>query len=119
MPVTSSRMAAATTERRSRPCTARSIPLATAKSSHTTQTTMAVGERNVWTVPSPGLRPRLRALAAGWPGVVSPGRAPGGVLLGGEPPDEGLPGEGFPDGGLAAMMPRFPRWAAGKGAHLA
>src|SRR5580693_1812207 len=46
MPVTSTKMAAATSERRSRPWTARSIRLARANSTHTHQTMTAVGERN-------------------------------------------------------------------------
>src|SRR5690349_24138797 len=45
-------MAAATTDAWSRPWTARSIQLPTANSSQTTQTTSAVGERNVCGLPT-------------------------------------------------------------------
>src|ERR1035438_4846219 len=108
MPVTSSSRAAATTEVWSRPCTARSTQLATANSSHTTQMSRAVGERNVWTLPSarpPGSQPRLLRPAAGRALEV-----PGGafrVLLRGEPPDDWL----------AAMLPHSPRRARRSGGH--
>src|ERR1700734_236590 len=104
MPVASSNRAAATAEVWSRPCTARSTQLAAANSSHTTQTTTAVGERNVWTVRS--ARPRFWPPAGAGPGAV-PGRAPGGVLLRGDLPEEEgePPDEGLPDGWLAAMLP--------------
>src|SRR6202043_3766364 len=46
MPVTSAKMAAATSDKRSRPWTARSIRLATANSTHTHQTMIPVTERN-------------------------------------------------------------------------